>query len=112
MNRLRHRTAAKRYPGSPALALEELSQCIPDRFSVADEVETKEVGELIDRFLQKLRADDRRIFICRYFYMESAEDIVRTFHFSRSKVYRSLDRTREKLRGYLVKEGVFREKQR
>ena len=109
MKRLRFNTAAKRGGDSVDVALDELSQCVPDHGSVAEDVEAKEVGEMIDRFLQKLRTDDRRIFVCRYFYLESVDDIIRAFGYSRSKVYRSLDRTREKLRQYLIKEGVFNE---
>lgn len=109
MKRLRFNTAAKRGGDSVDVALDELSQCIPAHGSVAEDVEAKEVGEMIDRFLQKLRTDDRRIFVCRYFYLENVDDIIRAFGYSRSKVYRSLDRTREKLRQYLIKEGVFNE---
>lgn len=111
MKKLRYNTAQKRMGDNTALALEELSQCVPSHGSVARDVEAKEVGEMIDRFLHKLRADDRRIFVCRYFYLESADDIVKAFGYSRSKVYASLDRTREKLRAYLVKEGVFDERE-
>ena len=110
MKKLRYNTAEKRGGGAAAPALEELAQCVPAKSSVSDDIEAKEVGEMIDAFLQRLRADDRRIFVCRYFYLENVDDIVRAFGYSRSRVYRSLERTREKLRAYLVKEGVFDEK--
>ena len=109
MKKLRYNTAQKRSGDTAAAALEELSECVPSHSSVSAEFEAKEVGEMIDRFLHKQRADDRRIFVCRYFYLESVDDIVKAFGYSRSKVYASLDRTRERLRTYLVKEGVFDE---
>lgn len=109
MKKLRYNTAQKRSGDTAASALEELSECVPSHSSVAGDIEAKEVGAMIDLFLQKQRADDRRIFVCRYFYLESVDDIVKTFGYSRSKVYSSLDRTRAKLRDYLVKEGVFDE---
>lgn len=110
MKRLRYNTAQKRSGSAADLAIEELTQCIPAKSSVAEDIEAKEVGELIERFLQKQRADDRRIFVCRYFYLDSVDDIVNEFGWSRSKVYASLDRTRQRLRDYLVKEGVFNER--
>ena len=110
MKRIRYNTAEKRGGSAePSLPLDELAQCVPAKGSVAEDLEAKEVGEMIDRFLQKLRADDRRIFVCRYFYLESVDDIVRSFGYSRSRVYHSLERTRAKLREYLLKEGVFDE---
>ena len=110
LKRLRYNNAKKRGgTDESVVALEELEQCVPAGGTVSDNIEAKEVGEMIDRFLQKLRPDDRRIFVCRYFYLESPEDISKFFGYSRSKVYDSLSRTREKLRDYLRKEGVFDE---
>ncbi len=110
LKRLRYNTARKRGGADePTLALEELEQCIPAGGAVADEIEAKELGEMIDRFLQTQRSDDRHIFLRRYFYLEKAENIAKAFGYSRSKVYHSLDHTREKLRDYLRKEGVFDE---
>lgn len=109
MKKLRYNTAVKRGGNTTAVALDELSQCIPAHGSIHESIEAREVGEMIERFLLKLRADDRRIFVCRYFYLETADDISKEFKYSRSKIYASLDRTREKLREYLRKEGVFDE---
>ena len=110
MNRLRYTKAQKRIPQSTALALDELSECVPDRkSSVSEEMEAKELGKLIESFIETLRATDRRIFVCRYFYLDTVDDIVKEFKFSRSKVYRSLEKTRAQLREFLIKEGFFHE---
>lgn len=109
MKKLRYNTALKRGGDRAAAALEELSECIPDNACVAEEMESREVGRMIDLFLKKLRDDDRRMFVRRYFYLESAEDIAVSLGCSRSRVYSSLDRTRGRLKEYLVEEGVFDE---
>lgn len=109
MKKLRFHTAQKRGGSTADLALDELAQCVPARGSVHEDIEAREVGAMIEKFLLKLRADDRRIFVCRYFYLETADDISKEFKYSRSKVYASLERTRERLREYLRKEGVFDE---
>lgn len=109
MNRLRYISAKKRHPEATTLALDELNECIPDRSSVSEDTEAKELGELIERFVGTLKATDRRIFVCRYFYLDTVDDIVKEFKFSRSKVYRSLEKTREQLRLFLIKEGFFHE---
>ena len=109
MKKLRYNTALKRGGEERTAALDELSECVPASGAVAEDVEAREVGEMIDGFLGRLRADDRRMFVRRYFYLESAESIALRFGCSRSKVYASLDRTRARLKEYLVKEGVFDE---
>ena len=109
MKKLRYNTALKRGGDENAAALDELAECVPAGGTVAEEVEAREVGEIIDLFLKKLKADDRRMFVRRYFYLESAGDIARRFGCSRSRVYDSLDRTRARLKEYLMKEGVFDE---
>ena len=59
MNRLRYTKAQKRIPQSTALALDELSECVPDRkSSVSEEMEAKELGKLIESFIETLRATD------------------------------------------------------
>ena len=63
------------------------------------------LSEAINDFLGKLPATERKIFVCRYFYMESVESVCKRFGYSESKVKSTLFRTREKLRIYLQKEG-------
>lgn len=106
MKKLRYNTAQKRSGDTVALALDELSECIPAQSSVAESYEAKEVGEMIDSFLQRQKADDRRIFVCRYFYLESVEQIAQECRCSQSRVYASLDRVRGRLKDYLREEGV------
>lgn len=102
----RAQRAQKRGGGETALVYDELAQCIgvPDAEAV---LETAELASCLDRFLDALPEMTRRVFVCRYWYVESVEDIAQRFGFSRSKVKSMLYRTREKLRRYLIKEGVY-----
>ncbi len=70
-------------------------------------VEHKLLSEVIKDFVKKLPDTERSIFICRYWYMDSIEDICKQFHFSQSKVKSMLLRTRTKLRNKLSKEGFL-----
>lgn len=97
--------AEKRGCGECALVLDELEECITAENSVETELEKKQLTEAVNGFLQTLSLTERRIFICRYFYMDSVESVCKKFGFSESKVKSMLFRAREKLRVYLRKEG-------
>lgn len=105
IDRWRKYQAVKRGGGEITLALEELEDCISGNSDVEMEYERQELLELINRFLKTLPDTERRIFICRYWYLDSISDISKQFDFSQSKVSSMLYRTRGKLREQLVKEG-------
>ena len=106
-NCLRDEHRDKRGGDEVALALEELSECIPSNTSVEESVIAEELSERINRFVGTLAPTERRVFLCRYWYLDSIEKIGTDFRFSSSKVRSMLHRTREKLRVYLEKEGVL-----
>ena len=101
--------ATKRGGGEIVTALEELEDCIPAEHSVEREIETAEVGKVIDEFVMLLPLTERNIFICRYWYLDSISEICQQFGFSQSKVKSMLHRTRKKLQVCLEREGVYDE---
>ena len=103
------KTAQKRGGGEIPLVLGELSECIPDLNSVEKELENKYLSELINKFLLTLPKTERKIFICRYWYLDSILSISNQFGFSESKIKSMLYRTRKKMKIFLEKEGVFDE---
>ena len=105
IDKWRNSHAEKRGGGECALALDELKECITSENSVETDLEKKQLAQAVNDFLRTLSLAERRIFICRYFYMDSVESVCKKFGFSESKVKSVLFRTREKLRIYLQKEG-------
>lgn len=103
LDRLKKRGSQKRGGGRLELALSELEECVPSGGDPADELALR---ELLDRFLASLSEEARVIFLRRYWYMLSVEEIARGMGASRSKVKSSLMRSREKLRALLEKEGI------
>lgn len=108
--KLRVKNADKRGGGEVDISLNELDQCIPDRKSFSDEIDVRELAELLNKFLWSLGEDERRVFVCRYWGCDSIAQVARQFGFGQSKVKMMLLRTRNKLRDFLEKEGVFHEK--
>jgi len=70
------------------------------------ELDRRELRRLLETFLQGLSRTERQVFLCRYWYLDSIEDIARQSGFTRSKVKSMLLRTRKKLRRYLEEKGV------
>lgn len=105
IDRWRKLTADKRGGGALALAMDELEECVSSSGSVEDEIERKELARLFNDFLNLLPTTERRVFLCRYWYMDSIQSIAKQFGFSRSKVASMLHRIRAKLRTVLEKEG-------
>ena len=98
--------AEKRGGGEVPLALEELSGCIPGGQEPQRELELAELGKLLSSFVRQLPETERRVFVRRYWYLESVKKIGEAFGFSQSKVKSMLYRTRNKLRECLEKEGI------
>ncbi len=105
LNRLRGAGALSRGGGQVELALEELAECIGGP-SGEDALEQRELVRLIDAFLDALPDTEQRVFVCRYWYLDSIADIAARFGFSESKVKSMLHRTRIRLRRRLEEEGV------
>ena len=90
-----------------ALALDELMECIPSGEMVDEQIEAKELAKTIDAFLATLKEGERRVFVCRYWYMDSIAEICKQFGHSESKVKSMLHRTRQKLRICLQEQEVY-----
>lgn len=107
LNRWRSRSTQKRGGGEVAIALEELSECIPSGQNVEDYVEGKELARSINAFLGTLPETERDVFVSRYWFLASVREISEKFGFTESKVKSMLLRTREKLRKNLQEEGLL-----
>ncbi len=106
IDRWRRRNAEKRGGGQITVVLDELEECVADGKSVEQEVEAKMLADVINSFVKSLPDTEQRVFLCRYWYIDSVESIAKEFGFSHSKVKSMLYRTREKLRARLIKEGL------
>ena len=97
----------KAFDEEAALAYEELSDCIPGGDCPVQKLEEKELAAVIDRFLESLPRQSRKVFVCRYWYFESIAEIALRFGFSQSKVKSILFRVRGGLKKALEKEGMI-----
>lgn len=95
------------------LSLDELSECIPseqtEKGTPADEVgealEAKELARTISDYLRTVTEEARKLFIYRYYDMESLKESAALLGITEAKAKTLLFRTRQGLKGYLEKEG-------
>ena len=102
-DRLDWNNAAKRKAEVVALT-QEMEECIPGQWQETD-VRSAEISRLVGSFLWKQTADNRMIFVRRYWYGDSGSEIALRYEISQSAVLMRLSRMREKLAVYLKKEG-------
>ena len=106
INRWRRNTAEKRGAGM-TLALEELPDLVSKGDEPQEEVERKELEETIRKFLSDCTKTQRDVFLRRYFFFESTEEIAARYAMRESNVLNLLSRTRKKLKEHLRKEGYL-----
>ena len=98
--------AAKR-GGRYTVALEEIECCIADPKTVEDEIEAGELARIIGDFLDTLTAENRVIFMRRYWFADSYKDIAEFMGLSEKNISVRLTRIREKMKQYLTEREVF-----
>ena len=85
---------------------QEMEMCIPD--ATRDrELEGKELGRIMNAFLESLPKDTRLIFLRRYWHVDTIAEIAARYGMTESKVKMQLSRTRAKLQTYLESEGIY-----
>ena len=103
IDRLRADNSRKRGGGEYRLCADELEGTLAE---LADgPAETAELKDLIERFLDTLPADQRRIFLLRYWWTFSIKEVAREVSCGESAVKMSLSRSKAKLRAFMEKEG-------
>lgn len=105
ISRYRSIHAQKRGEGAEVL-LSELGDCVPSGDATARTVEVRELGELISRYLDGLAADDRTLFIRRYWNGDAVSELAGEIGVRPNSLTKRLLRLREGLRRYLEGEGV------
>ena len=97
LNRLEYHSAGKR-----AAPLEELSGLTPDR-----NLERQALKDALERFLRQQKAEHRQMFLRRYWYGDSIEELAARFGCTKARATGILFRLRQKLRETLEKEDLY-----
>ncbi len=104
-NLYKRNTALKRGGGTAAAVLEEIAGLGSGTDSVEQEIDRRELVRAIDAFLAGLPAAKRRLFVCRYWYLDSISSIASRSGMTEGHVSVTLWRLRGKLREHLLERG-------
>lgn len=103
LSRVKYNSAKKRCCGA-LVSFSELEGTLSEQAPFFEDG-GEALGKAMSDFLRTQSTDTRNVFMRRYWFLESIEDIAKRFGFSQSKVKSLLFRTRERLKKYLEKEG-------
>ena len=106
LNKYAQHKAQKRGGGAMALLLDELEDCLPAANSVEKQSDLSAVTGAINAFLHVQTAEKRAVFVRRYWYAQSINDLVRLTGYSESKIKSILFRLRGELKTHLEQEGI------
>lgn len=95
---------AKKRHSNYVLAIDELSESIPDDDDVEQRVLEDELKGKINSFLRELPKEKRIMFIRRYWYMDSVKNIAKDYGISEKAASMALNRIRCQLKQYLMYE--------
>lgn len=87
------------------VSLDELAEVLPDE-SIASSVTDGDITKAISDFLRNENEDVRNVFMRKYYFFDSVSDIAQRFRYTESRVKSMLFHTRNKLKKYLIKEGI------
>ena len=99
--------AAKRN-SNYTIALQEIEACVAAPNAVEDVIEARELAHILEGFLDTLTKENRVIFLRRYWFSDSYQDIAELVGLSEKTVSVRLTRMRQKMRQYLLESGVIR----
>lgn len=88
------------------VSLDELEEFIPSAQNADEECDAEDLAKAINNFLGTLDRENRIIFVRRFFFSNSLDDIAELFGISKNHVSVKLNRTKRKLKNYLLKEGI------
>lgn len=99
--------SAEKRSAETEVLLSELEECIPDSHGSPETIlEAKELGACINRFLSGLPREDCSLFVSRFYYAQSQEQLAKKYACSVRQIKYRLEKLRKHFRTYLQKEGI------
>ncbi len=106
IDRWRKNNRQKRIRSDIVGPLEEIEEIVKGA-DIDEKLEEAELSREISRYLLSVDETKRKVFIRRYWYYDSVENICQRYGLGKSKVLMTLKRTRDGLARHLKKEGFF-----
>ena len=106
VNKYKYNTASKRN-NLYDISLEELEGCLKGSSDVEKELDAAEAQKIINKFLSGLSKADRALFLKRFWFNMSIDEIASETGCTKNYINVHLHRTKERLKVFLTKEGYY-----
>ena len=106
ISRYRYNTRKKRDSGY-TVAFSELEECIPDNSQRVDNDNEARVKRILSDFVRSLDGETRVLFVRRYLYLESVQELAKRYELKENNISVKLHRARKKLRKLLEEEAIY-----
>lgn len=107
--KLYYRKQAAKRNSSYEIAMQELETYLLAPNTVETEIETKELAQIIEKFLDLLSEKNRVIFLRRYWFCDTYAEIAKYVNISEKNVSVRLTRIRKQMKDYLIERGYLYE---
>ncbi len=105
--KLYYRKSAAKRSSAYTVAMEEIEACLAGPDTVESEIGARELARIIEGFLDTLTAENRVIFMRRYWFCDSCKEIAGFTGLSEKNISVRLARIRGKMKEYLAEREVF-----
>lgn len=105
IDRFRYRNREKRRQSEYEISLSELGDCVSGGNTTEAAVNVKLLADAIGIWLRLQPEENRNLFLCRYYFLDSLQEVAKTCGITESKCKTVLFRMRKSLKEYLEKEG-------
>ena len=105
IDRFRYRNREKRRQSEYEISLSELGDCVSGGNTTEESVNGKLLADAIGIWLRLQPEENRNLFLCRYYFLDSLQEVAKHCGITESKCKTVLFRMRKSLKEYLEKEG-------
>lgn len=105
IDRFRYRTREKRRQSEYEISLSKLGDCVSGGNTTEEAVNGKLLADAIGIWLRLQPEENRNLFLCRYYFLDSLQEVAKHCGITESKCKTVLFRMRKSLKEYLEKEG-------
>lgn len=105
IDRFRYRNREKRRQSEYEISLSELGDCVSGGNTTEEAVNVKLLADAIGIWLRLQPEENRNLFLCRYYFLDSLQEVAKHCGITESKCKTVLFRMRKSLKEYLEKEG-------
>lgn len=97
----------KRVPVELCESLSDFEGVVPDRHSMEDILEAKDIGRIISEYLDTVSDRELYLFMSRYYFMMPTKTIAQKMRLSQSAVQKQLSKMRQSLKQKLEEGGIW-----